>query len=931
MPTLCRSFYDLMRDPQHNRILRLSFPNDDAPPVQFLVNKIDAAENISKDFVFTVELLSDTADLAFKEMQGKLLNVELVRKDGSLRHFTGYVFTFRRRHSDGGLTFYEATLGPWLKFLSLRKDSYLFHRKTLRDQTAEIFRDYDLHAQWDWHVTGNDHIMTDACQFNETDFNYLSRRWEAAGLYYWYEHAANGHKLVISNDSTLAPDIDGGADARFHGEGSAIEEDAIDRWSPVRQAAPTSVALSGFNFKNSMPANVVVPTLNKQGDVPDIESYEYTGAYGFSNRMDGDAQSRIRMEEFEAVAKYVEAQGNNRFLMPGRAFRLIDHFNHNRLVRRRTANNNASADDFLILSVRHVAKNNYLQESGEKILYRNWMTCTRKSVVWRPGREFNSIDTRIFAPQTAIVVGPSGPDSIHTDEYGRVRVQFHWDRIGSNNERSSAWIRVASSWAGAQLGAAAIPRVGTEVIVQWLNGSPDRPILTGAVVNQRNMPPWQVPGQRALTGLRSRELAPGEGNSAVGRSNHLVLDDTNGQIQAQLKSDHQCSQLSLGHITRIEGNAGRKDGRGEGWELRTDGHGVARAAKGLLITTEARQAAHGAIKDMSETVRRLKLAADQHQLLAESAQKNGAQDASNSQVDVATHLELHADAIGGKGTVENDFPELTSPHLVLASPVGIVTASGRDTHIASERHTAITSGKEMSVAAGGTLFASVRQTFRLFVQKAGMKMIAAAGDIDMQALSDNIKLLAKLEISHTANRITINAKEEVVINGAGSYAKFTAGSIELGTSGSFIAHAAKHSLPTAKNMNMAIAMPPATGLADNGKGALHLGSHSAAAGKAGGGLPYKLYKDGAAIDQGQLDEEGNVSFKHEMESDSKYELELANGQRFEISANAHEEQHELSASIGHHGYANSGGSLSEHHPALEEDRTLSDLTLGALR
>jgi len=924
MTTLCRSIHDLIYDRQHHRILRLSFPNRDAPAAQLLVNKIDGTESLSNDFEFTVELLSDAADLALKEMQGKLLNIELVRRDGGLRYFSGYVFSFRRCHSDGGITIYEARLGPWLKFLNLRRDSYLFHGKNLRGQTEDVLRDYGLHAQWDWRVRGDDPVMTDACQFNETDFNYLSRRWEAAGWYYWYEHDANGHKLIVGSDSTYALTIDGGEEVRFHGEGGALEEDAIDRWSPMRQAIPSSAALNGFNFKNPSPTNVSIPTLNKQPYVPEIESYEYTGAYGFRNFKDGDTQSRIRMEEFEANAKYVEAQGNNRFMMPGRWFHLVDHFNHSIFAGRR----DRSKDEFLILWVRHTATNNYLQDADEKIHYRNWLTCTRKSIPWRPGRSFNSTDTKILAPQTAIVVGPSGQDSVHTDEYGRVRVQFHWDRVGNNDERSSAWVRVASSWAGAELGAVAIPRVGTEVIVQWLDGCPDRPIITGAVFNQRNMPPWKVPTQHALTGLRSRELTPGAGNSPAGRSNHLILDDTNGQIQAQLKSDHQHSQLALGHITRIEDNVGRKEARGEGWELRTDGHGVARAAKGLLITTETRQAARGSMTDMGETVRRLTLAAEHHQLLAEIAQKNGAHDAGNNQTDVAAHIQAQNDTVHGSAGA-NGFPELSAPHLVLASPIGIAATSGRDTHIASERDTAVTSGKDVSLVAGANLFASIRQTFRLFVQKAGMRLVAAAGDIDLQALSDNIKLLAKLEISHTANRITISAKEEVVINGGGSYAKFAAGSIEIGTSGSFVAHAAKHSLPSAKSVDMAMAMPAVTEVLGKGHGVLHLGTHSAAAGKMGVGLPYKLYKDGAVIDQGQLDQQGNVSFEHKLDSDAKYELELANGQRFEIDAGSHEEQHEMSAAMGFHGYVNSGGSLSEHYSPLKEDRILADLTQSA--
>jgi type VI secretion system secreted protein VgrG len=797
MASYRRSIHDLIYGRQYNRILRLSFPDNDAPASQFLVNKLDAVESLSRDFEFTVELLSDDAGIALKEMQGKLLSIELVRQDGSLRYFSGYVFSFRRCHADGGITFYEARLGPWLKFLSLRRDNYLFHGQTLREQMETICRDYGIYPVWDWRITADDPVMTDACQFDESDFNYLSRRWEAAGWYYWYEHDASGHKLVVGSDSTYAPAIDGGAEVRFHGDGGAAEEDAIDRWSPVREIMPSSFALSSFNFKSPFPSSSDVPTLNQQGKVPDIESYEYAGAYGIRDRNDGNAQSRLRMEEIEAVAKHVEAEGNNRFLMPGRWCQLSDHFNHGAYRYSRSGNK----DEFLILSVRHVATNNYLQAEDQKIQYRNWLTCTRKSVPWRPGRNFNSRDTKILAPQTATVVGPEGPDSIFTDEYGRVRVQFHWDRIGEQDERSSAWIRVSSAWAGAELGAAAIPRIGTEVIVQWLDGCPDRPIITGAVVNACNMPPWALPSQQALTGLRSRELAPKAGNAPGGRSNHLILDDTHQRIQAQLKSDHQHSQLSLGYITRIENNRGRMEARGEGWEIATNAWGVARAGKGMLLTTEARNNAASHSKDVGETVERLSTAGDIHENLAEAARLNSAQDAPTQQAAAVDVIKRQIDGIKGESIHDAKFPELTQPHLVLSSPAGIATSTAQSTHIASDGNTALTTGRTLSIASGDSVFASVRQTFRLFVQKAGMKLVASAGNIDMEALSDSINLLAKLKITQTANTITITAKENVVINGGGSYAKFSASGIEHGTNGTFVAHAATHSFVDAKNMD----------------------------------------------------------------------------------------------------------------------------------
>ncbi len=611
-------------------------------------------------------------------------------------------------------------------------------------------------------MTGDDPFMTDACQFDETDFNYLSRRWEAAGWYYWYEHDATGHKLIVSSDSTRAPALDGGAEVRFHGEGGALEEDAIDRWSPVRQTMPSSFALNGFNFKDPRPSSITIPTLNQQGKVPEIESYEYAGAYGFKNFQDGDAQCRIRMEEIEAIAKHIEAEGNNRFLMPGRWFQLVEHFNHGVYGR----SSDARKDDFVILSVRHIATNNYLQEEDEKTLYRNWLTCTRKNIPWRPGRNFNSTDTKILAPQTAVVVGPSGSDSIHTDEYGRIRVQFHWDREGDNDDRSSAWIRVSSSWAGAELGAAAIPRVGTEVIVQWLGGCPDRPIITGAVFNEHNMPPWTVPTQQALTGFRSRELTPNGGNAPAGRSNHLVLDDTNGQIQAQLKSDHLYSQLSLGYITRIEDNRGRKDARGEGWELRTDGHGVLRSADGMLVTTERRDRGQSHITDMGETLQRL---ADAHHLHERQAKEAIGQEAQEwgHQDEVADILHSQNKAVAG--TV-GQFPELSTPHLVLASAAGLVTSTVQSTHLSSEEQIALIAKRDVSIAAGDSLFASVTQTLRLFVRNAGMKFLAAAGKISVVAKQDDIELIAAkvLTLISQTEWIDLKGKKGIRLHGAGS-------------------------------------------------------------------------------------------------------------------------------------------------------------------
>ncbi|QJP98928.1 type VI secretion system tip protein VgrG [Herbaspirillum rubrisubalbicans Os34] len=677
-----------------------------------------------------------------------------------------------------------------------------------------MFQDYSIYPRWQWWVSGEEAVFTDACQFDESDFNYLSRRWEAAGWHYFYQHDEQGHTLVIASDSTRVQPIDAGPELRFQAEGGAREEDALSAWSATREIMPSSVALSSFNFKDPWPVWRDAPTLNQQGSTPHIESYEYTGAYGFNNAAAGYEQAKLRMEEMEAIGKFHQGEGNCRFIEPGRYFRLIDHFNHGR----RGCGDPGGRDDFLILSVRHKIINNHrLHDKPEQSSYRNWLVCSRRDIPWRPGRNFNSRDTRILAPQTATVVGYSGPDSLCTDEYGRVRVQFHWDREGHHDDGSSAWIRAASAWAGAELGSAAIPRVGSEVIVQWLSGDPDRPIITGALANVRNMPAWSLPSQRALSGWRSRELAPERGNAPGGRGNHLVLDDTHERIQAQLKSDHQCSQLSLGYVTRIARTQGREDARGEGWELVTDAWGVARAARGMLITTEARRNAAGPIKGLDETAQRLNEAQQAQQHHARLAEQCGALDPEQHS-DLLAALKQQNEAIAGKqaATAEHPFPELSTPQLVLASPAGIAATTAKSIHLAAQEHTVISTGANVSITANEGFFASLRKTFRVLVEKAGMKLIAVAGNIDIQALSNNIHLLAKLKITQTADQITITAKEQIVINGGGSYARFSGDGIELGTSGDFVVHAANDEFTSPKSINTQWVIPTQGGFDNEG-------------------------------------------------------------------------------------------------------------------
>ncbi|MDM5179744.1 type VI secretion system tip protein TssI/VgrG [Massilia sp. DJPM01] len=519
------SLQDLVGDRQHDRLLRLSFPNGDGPSSQLLVNSIEAFECLSRPFEFTVELLSDDPNIELKELQGKMMCVELVRRDGTMRYFTGRVFGFGLKTVDGGVSYYQATLGPWYKYLTMRKDNYLFHYTTMYDQTASIFGDYGGLADWDWRVQGATDVLTDCCQFDESDRNFLERRWVASGIFYWFEHTASGHKLVLSDDSTATSPIDGNPEIPFQRHAGSAHEDGLGEWSPGRQIVTGSVALASFDFKAPHPAMTSLPTVNQQGDVPNIESYEYTGALGFKSGA-GRTLAQLRMEEVEASGKQFTGSGNCRSAMPGRWFRLTGHFDAS------DTGGDAQAGKFLITEVSHSASNNYHIRQTSESHYENRLASIRKIIPFRPGRDHSSVETKIHGIQTATVVGPTG-EEIHTDEYGRVRVQFHWDRAGTNDEKSSAWIRVATPWAGGNFGMTFIPRIGTEVLVQFLDGNPNRPIITGMVPNASTMPPWTLPANKTQSGVLTRSTPKGSYDNA----NALRFEDKKGQEQLWLHAE----------------------------------------------------------------------------------------------------------------------------------------------------------------------------------------------------------------------------------------------------------------------------------------------------------------------------------------------------------------------------------------------------------
>ncbi|WP_269758630.1 type VI secretion system Vgr family protein [Variovorax sp. E3] len=523
---------------------------------------------------------------------------------------------------------YKLTLRPWLHLATQTTDCKIFQNKNVVQILDELLADYAYPI--DKRLFETYPLRELQVQFNESDFDFFSRLCEEWGISYHFESAEGKHRLVLSDAMGAYKEADSAAyrEVEYHAPGWKVDAEYVSSFVPHSHLTSGQYFTRDFDYTRPRADLSVSRKDPRPTGLADGEVYQWHAAHAGSHYVqpragtaeandpqdEGRQLALLRMQALRTHGERAQASGNLRGMVPGRTFKLQKH-------PRQKAN-----AEYLILDT-HFIIEDVAQDSQNKDAARD------RQQQWRVHVDFTAhpvieplrpvptrAKPRTGGPQSALVVGPEG-QNIWTDELGRSKVQFHWDRIGRKNQHSSCWIRVISPWAGNQLGAIHIPRIGQEVTVDFYGGDPDLPICIGGSYNQANLPLWALPSQSALSGLRSRELTKEGGNSASGRSNHLVFDDTDGKIQVQVKSDHQHSQLSLGHITRIEDNAGRKDPRGEGFELRTDGHGAVRAKNGLLVTTEPRANAQSHVLDSIETVSRLAQGQDQHDSLAAAAIK----------------------------------------------------------------------------------------------------------------------------------------------------------------------------------------------------------------------------------------------------------------------------------------------------------------------
>jgi len=778
------------------RRVTIATPAGDA--LQF--HRLSGREALSQPYSFDIDLLGGHNAIDPKAMLGKDATVAIKTEHGEMRYLGGIVCGFGFFREGDRHRFYKMRLRPWLWLATRRSDYRIFQDLSVPEIIAAVLERYGYPLE---QKLGRSYRRWDYCvQYGESDFAFVSRLCEHEGLYYFFRHEVGQHVLVFADDiaSSHGP-LPGGEEVRFHVDEKAGMTGGRDARERVYEWASSDEIRSGRFIHNDYdhlhPRAELTEARQQPGghDHDCSEWCEWPG--GYTQPGDGEAYAAIRIEELQSERSRASGRSNRRDLAPGFTMRLASH---------PRADQNRQ---YLLLGVTYDLQENIQASEGanasEGSVQRFAFDVQPTDLPWRPAR--TTPKPLIKSLQSAVVAGPSG-EEIWTDQYGRVKVQFHWDRIGQNNENSSCWMRVSSSWAGGNFGEVALPRIGQEVLVGFLNGDPDYPIIIGRVHNAHEMPAWRLPEQKHLAGYRSRELGGGSG-----RGNHLVFDDTSGKVQSQLKSDHLSSSISLGHIGRIDDTAGRRDDRGQGFELRTDGHGAIRAMAGLLLTTEPRPQAQAHITDMHETVARLAQARELHNGLGQAAQDAKAQDPGD-QDEVARALKEQNDAIKGSAgdAASGQFPEFQQPHLTLASPAGMQAAVQGSMHLASLEHNALTSGAHTSVSAGKSFFVTARNAVRIFAMKAGFRLIAGYENIDIQALRNGITMLGKLNVKIESRRITVTAADEVLISGGGSYSLWNAQGIVHGTNGVWREHAATHSFMgpdsrTSESMNRDVTAP----------------------------------------------------------------------------------------------------------------------------
>lgn len=488
---------------------------------KFKLAKIEGAEGISFPFEYTLELVSEDADIDFTQIISKAGVVKFVSDGDNVERFIhGMIVDFALVDQGNRLTTYTARLVPRVWNLTQMADCRIFQATTTPDIIKKILDDAKIASDTYKIDCKETYQPRDYCvQYRETDLGFISRLMEEEGIFYYFEHSADKHLLVIADKSAVHKEIGKPAKVLYQKpSGTAAAEDTVYPFSYSEGVRTGGVMMSDYLFRK--------PALNLHSKQDfklnaELEVYDYPGRYPVTDKGDdasatGTRLAKVRMEAAQVSRTVGKGQSDCMRLVAGFRFTLDKH------------GRKALNQDYLLTYVKLSAEQPsvYEEGAGEKgSNFHNEFVCIPAGV---PYRSIRRADKPVIpGAQTAIVTGPSG-EEIYVDEFARVKVQFHWDREGKNDEKSSCWLRVSQLWAGAGWGAMFIPRIGHEVIVEFLEGDPDRPIITGRVYHGTNLPPYKLPAEKTKSTIKSDSTKGGGG------SNELRFEDLKGKEEIYL-------------------------------------------------------------------------------------------------------------------------------------------------------------------------------------------------------------------------------------------------------------------------------------------------------------------------------------------------------------------------------------------------------------
>ena len=510
-----------------------------------LLAGLEGAEAVSTPFAFSLDLLSEDDSIAASSLLRQPVTVTLTLASGDARAFHGLVREFTQLGRQEKLIAYRMEIVPALWFLTLGSDCRIFQGMGVLEIVRQVLSEN--------HVTDLDVRCTksyparDYCvQYRETHFAFVSRLLEEEGIFYFFEHSSGKHVLVLSDDATSAKACPGAAPAKMADSPQPWQESDVI----VELTMATSVHTGEVTLRDYDPLQPSLLLESVAGQQPS-QRYDYPGK--FSKLADGNRYARLEVEADGAREAVISGAGNCRFFLSGHQFTLADHY-------RRDAN-----AAYHLIEVHHRATGgDFRSWDSAPIDYRNEFVAVPAKAKFRPGRR----TPRAIIPgtQTALVVGGGG-DEICVDEHGRVKVQFYWDRVGKKNESSSCWVRVATTWAGKQWGAVQIPRIGQEVIVAFLEGDPDRPIIVGSVYNAEQGPPYALPGNKTQSGVKSRSTLGG----GTDNYNELRFEDKKGSEQLIIHAEKdEIVEVEHDRTETIGNDATTKVGRDESYSVGRD-------------------------------------------------------------------------------------------------------------------------------------------------------------------------------------------------------------------------------------------------------------------------------------------------------------------------------------------------------------------------